>query len=94
MSISGKFKLLFFESTFFPNFISILELSAITFTAEEMAEDEWNHCYSKKIAYYPDNRFNEKYWPPVKRIDNVYGDRNLFCACPPTEDYNSELKTG
>ena len=63
-------------------------------TAEEMINEEWNHCYSKKIAYYPDNRFNEKYWPPVKRIDNVYGDRNLFCVCPPTEDYNSELKTG
>jgi glycine dehydrogenase len=30
---------------------------------------------------------NDKYWPPVNRVDNVYGDRNLFCACPPMSDY-------
>ena len=58
-------------------------------TAEEMVEDKWKHCYSKKVAFYPDNRIDDKYWPPVKRIDNVYGDRNLFCACPPIEDYNN-----
>ena len=61
-------------------------------TAEEMIEDEWKHCYSKKIAFYPDNRIDEKYWPPVKRIDNVYGDRNLFCECPPIETYDKESK--
>ena len=47
------------------------------------------HCYSKKVAFYPDNRIDDKYWPPVKRIDNVYGDRNLFCVCPPLEEYES-----
>ena len=57
--------------------------------AEEMVEDEWNHCYSKKVAFYPDNRIDDKYWPPVKRIDNVYGDRNLFCVCPPLEEYEN-----
>jgi glycine dehydrogenase len=51
-------------------------------TAEEMVEDKWKHCYSKEVAFYPDNRKDDKYWPPVKRIDNVYGDRNLFCSCP------------
>jgi len=56
-------------------------------TAEEMVVDEWNHCYTKEVAFYPDNRIDDKYWPPVKRIDNVYGDRNLFCVCPPIEDY-------
>ena len=61
-------------------------------TAEEMIEDEWNHCYSKKTAFFPDNRIDEKYWPPVKRIDNVYGDRNLFCECPPIETYDEESK--
>ena len=61
-------------------------------TAEEMIEDEWKHCYSKKIAFYPDNRIDEKYWPPVKRIDNVYGDRNLFCECPPIETYEDKSK--
>jgi glycine dehydrogenase len=60
-----------------------------------MVVDEWNHCYSKKVAYYPDSRLIEnKYWPPVKRIDNVYGDRNLFCACPPLEDDKKLDKTG
>ena len=61
-------------------------------TAEEMIEDQWDHCYSKEIAFYPDKRYNEKYWPPVKRIDNVYGDRNLFCECPPIETYNEKSK--
>ena len=61
-------------------------------TAEEMVEDEWKHCYSKKTAFYPDNRIDEKYWPPVKRIDNVYGDRNLFCECPPIDNYNDNSK--
>ena len=58
-------------------------------TSEELIQEEWTHCYSKKIAFYPDDRIiDNKYWPPVKRIDNVYGDRNLFCACPPIEDFN------
>jgi len=57
-------------------------------TASELINSDWNHCYSKKVAYFPDNRLIEnKYWPPVKRIDNVYGDRNLFCACPPLDKY-------
>ena len=59
-------------------------------TAEEMVEDKWKHCYSKEVAFYPDNRLiDNKYWPPVKRIDNVYGDRNLFCACPPIDEYEN-----
>ena len=61
-------------------------------TANEMIEEDWNHCYSKKIAFYPDNRFDNKYWPPVKRIDNVYGDRNLFCECPPISTYEDKAK--
>ena len=54
-----------------------------------MVEDKWKHCYSKKVAFYPDNRIDDKYWPPVKRIDNVYGDRNLFCVCPPLEEHEN-----
>ena len=61
-------------------------------TAEEMVEENWEHCYSKEIAFYPDRRYDQKYWPPVKRIDNVYGDRNLFCECPPIETYNDSSK--
>ncbi len=63
-------------------------------TAEEIIDSEWKHCYSKKLAFYPNNHVDEKYWPPVKRIDNVYGDRNLFCSCPPIEDYEDMANTG
>ena len=64
-------------------------------TANELIDELWDHCYSKKVAFYPDNRLiDNKYWPPVKRIDNVYGDRNLFCVCPPIENYNNIVKAG
>ena len=48
---------------------------------------EWKHPYSKEQAFFPLGDHGFKYWPPVKRVDNVYGDRNLVCACPPMEDY-------
>lgn len=57
-------------------------------TAEHVTADEWNHNYSRKQAAYPLEyvRLN-KFWPAVGRIDNSYGDRNLFCTCPVVEDY-------
>jgi glycine dehydrogenase len=49
---------------------------------------EWAHPYSKEQAYFPlKGHTQDKYWPPVARVDNVYGDRNLICTCPPLEDY-------
>ena len=49
---------------------------------------EWNHAYSREQAVYPLATLIEaKYWPPVGRVDNVYGDRNLVCACPSIEAY-------
>jgi glycine dehydrogenase len=56
-------------------------------TAFEMAGD-WQYPYSRKTALYPVEglKYN-KYFPPVKRIDNVYGDRNLFCSCVSVEDF-------
>ncbi len=49
---------------------------------------EWNHPYSKTQAYFPLNGYaNDKYWPPVARVDNVHGDRNLVCVCPPMSEY-------
>ncbi len=48
---------------------------------------EWKHPYSKTQAFFPLGDTGSKYWPPVKRVDNVYGDRNLVCSCPPMEDY-------
>jgi len=60
-------------------------------TVQELTEDEWNHKYSKQEAVFPhEYLYNNKYWPPVSRIDNVYGDRNLFCTCPPLEQYKEE----
>jgi glycine dehydrogenase len=56
-------------------------------TAHEMA-GEWNYPYTRQEALYPvQTLVTNKYFPPVKRIDNVYGDRNLFCSCITTEDF-------
>ncbi len=47
---------------------------------------EWTHPYSRELAVFPTGSEN-KYWPAVKRLDDVYGDRNLFCSCVPISDY-------
>ncbi|MEV5410146.1 aminomethyl-transferring glycine dehydrogenase [Thermopolyspora sp. NPDC052614] len=53
-------------------------------TAEAVAADAWDHPYSRAEAAYPVSRLRQdKYWSPVGRIDQAYGDRNLVCACPP-----------
>ena len=57
-------------------------------TAEMVAADDWKHPYSREQAAFPVSSLRRrKYWPPVSRADNVYGDRNLFCSCPPLSDY-------
>ncbi|MBJ2067939.1 aminomethyl-transferring glycine dehydrogenase [Serratia odorifera] len=49
---------------------------------------EWQHAYSRELAVFPSLAVREnKYWPTVKRLDDVYGDRNLFCSCVPIGDY-------
>ncbi len=49
---------------------------------------DWKHPYSKEKAFFPLKGYpNDKYWPPVGRVDNVYGDRNLVCTCPPMANY-------
>jgi glycine dehydrogenase len=55
--------------------------------AAETLADDWTHPYSRRIAAFPDPKADPaaKYWPPVSRIDNVAGDRNLVCSCPPME---------
>ncbi|RZI42241.1 glycine dehydrogenase (aminomethyl-transferring) [Herbaspirillum sp. HC18] len=56
-------------------------------TAMDIA-GEWNRKYSRELAAFPVKSLRgNKYWPPVGRVDNVYGDRNLVCACPPMSDY-------
>ena len=57
-------------------------------TAKTLITDSWTHEYNRSKAAYPvDNLYEDKYWPPVGRVDNVYGDRNLVCSCPSMEDY-------
>ncbi|HEY3698691.1 MAG TPA: aminomethyl-transferring glycine dehydrogenase [Spongiibacteraceae bacterium] len=57
-------------------------------TAAELVANEWHHRYTREEAAYPIPELRErKYWPPVARLDNVYGDRNLFCACPGVDVY-------
>jgi glycine dehydrogenase len=57
-------------------------------TAEDVSADEWTHAYSRREAAYPTPAVRQrKFWPPVSRIDNPHGDRNLMCACPPIEAY-------
>ena len=56
-------------------------------TARAVTADEWPHAYSRATAAFPDERLRDfKFWPSVARIDNVHGDRNVFCLCPPVED--------
>ncbi len=60
-------------------------------TAEDVTADAWDHAYPREVAAYPVPSLRKaKYWPPVGRIDEVYGDRHLFCACPPVEAYAAE----
>ncbi|MEV7631382.1 aminomethyl-transferring glycine dehydrogenase [Microbacterium sp. NPDC089318] len=57
-------------------------------TAVSLISGEWHHAYSREVAAYPvPALIASKYWPPVRRIDQAYGDRNLVCACPPIEAF-------
>ncbi len=57
-------------------------------TVASVCADDWQHGYSRATAAYPlASLHTEKYWSPVGRIDNVYGDRNLQCSCPPLSEY-------
>jgi glycine dehydrogenase len=57
-------------------------------TAECLLVDQWDHPYTREQAAYPLGKgFRPKVWPPVRRIDGAYGDRNLVCSCPPVEAF-------
>ena len=57
-------------------------------TAQMLTADEWTHPYARSAAAYPGHVSPVgKYWPPVARVDNAFGDRNLVCSCPPLEAY-------
>jgi glycine dehydrogenase len=57
-------------------------------TTEVLLTEAWNHAYTREQAAYPVASLRtNKYWPPVGRVDDVYGDRNIMCTCPPLESY-------
>ena len=57
-------------------------------THVELSSDKWDHKYKREEAAYPAEYLKTtKYWPPVARVDNVYGDKNLFCTCPSMDEY-------
>ncbi|MEK9874301.1 MAG: aminomethyl-transferring glycine dehydrogenase [Pelagibacteraceae bacterium] len=57
-------------------------------THVELVSSEWNHKYTREEAAYPSEYLKSiKYWPPVARVDNVYGDKNLICSCPSIDEY-------
>jgi len=61
-------------------------------TARDLSADIWAHPYSRQQAVFPagEDQSQSKYWPPVSRVDNVYGDKHLICSCPPLSNYEAE----
>jgi glycine dehydrogenase len=60
-------------------------------TARQIASEKWDRPYTREQAAFPAPWTREhKFWPVVGRIDNVYGDRNLFCSCPPVEEFRGD----
>jgi len=62
-------------------------------TATQVAASEWTHAYPRELAAFPLPVLKQqKYWPPVARVDNVYGDKNVFCSCVPVEAFKGEIE--
>ncbi len=60
-------------------------------TDTELASDNWTHKYSREEAAYPAKFLKvNKFWPPVARVDNVYGDKNIFCTCPSMDEFKED----
>jgi glycine dehydrogenase len=60
-------------------------------SAADVAKDDWNHPYARDEAAFPvESLRTDKYWSPVSRIDNAYGDRNVMCVCPPVSAYGED----
>jgi glycine dehydrogenase len=60
-------------------------------TARAVTADAWNHAYTREQAAFPVRSLRQsKYWPPVARVDNAYGDRHVVCSCPPLEAYREQ----
>ncbi|HEX4854610.1 aminomethyl-transferring glycine dehydrogenase [Arenimonas sp.] len=62
-------------------------------TATAVTASEWTHAYPRELAAFPLASLRQaKYWPPVARVDNVYGDKNIMCACIPVDAYKDEAE--
>jgi glycine dehydrogenase len=62
-------------------------------TATMIGASEWTHAYPRELAAFPLPVLRQqKYWPPVARVDNVYGDKNVFCSCVPVEAFAGEIE--
>ncbi|WP_431638015.1 aminomethyl-transferring glycine dehydrogenase [Dyella sp. KULCS107] len=62
-------------------------------TAAMVSGSEWTHAYPRELAAFPLPSLKlQKYWPPVARVDNVYGDKNIMCACIPVEAFKGEIE--
>src|SRR3546814_7853032 len=66
-------------------------------TAAQVSASEWTRSYPRELAAFPLATLRQqKYWPPVARVDNVHGDKNVFCSCIPigrSEEHTSELQS-
>ncbi|MCJ0825158.1 aminomethyl-transferring glycine dehydrogenase [Luteimonas sp. 50] len=62
-------------------------------TATQVSASDWSHAYPRELAAFPlPTLKQQKYWPPVARVDNVYGDKNVFCSCVPIEAFAGEIE--
>ena len=62
-------------------------------TATQVSASEWTHAYPRELAAFPLPVLKtHKYWPPVARVDNVHGDKNIFCACIPINEFKGEIE--
>ena len=62
-------------------------------TATMVMASEWTHAYPRELAAFPlPSLKQQKYWPPVARVDNVHGDKNVFCSCIPIGDFAGEIE--
>ncbi len=62
-------------------------------TATAVSASEWTHAYPRELAAFPLASLKlQKYWPPVARVDNVYGDKNIMCACIPVDAYKDDVE--
>ncbi|WP_459167094.1 aminomethyl-transferring glycine dehydrogenase [Lysobacter zhanggongensis] len=62
-------------------------------TAAQVSATEWKHAYPRELAAFPLAVLRQqKYWPPVARVDNVYGDKNVFCSCVPINEFAGDIE--